>query len=84
MFKTHILGHSIILHQKIRNIFTEVLIIWKKPENKKNIYQNFQMLEAGADEKQLTWLTASRAMILTWKFLFLPERNIVFEVLRWL
>ncbi len=38
------------------------------------------MLEAGADEKQLTWLTASRAMILTWKFLFLLERNIVFEV----
>jgi hypothetical protein len=51
MFKTHIPGHSIILHQNIRNIFTEVLIIWKKPENKKNIYQNFQMLEAGADEK---------------------------------
>ena len=71
MFKTHIPGHSIILHQEIRKIFSEVLFFCKKLKIKKEHLSKFpnvrglDMLKAGADEKQLTWLTASRAMILT-------------------
>ena len=57
-----------ILSFYIKRIFTEVLIIWKKLKIKINIYENFQMLEAGADEKQLMWQVTQTGTI---KLIFL-------------